>query len=64
MLEITPLGLVIALVGFLVKAVIFYTIAAVLENVMARTRFIKVPAPIWLALGAAMLSFVFYLADV
>jgi hydrogenase-4 component C len=58
------LGLVVAAAAFLLKALAFYFIAGVLENSMARTRFIKAPAVVWLALGAAVLSFVFYLARV
>jgi len=60
----TPVGFLLALVLFFLKAVIFYFIVAVLENVMARVRFMYAPATIWLALGAAVLSFVFYLANV
>lgn len=55
---------VLALVVFLLKAGLIFFIVAVLENVMARTRFMKAPAATWLALGAAVLSFVFYLANV
>lgn len=54
----------LALVAFLLKAFIFYFIIATLENVMARVRFMKVSAVTWLALGAAVLSFVFFLANV
>jgi hydrogenase-4 component C len=54
----------LALVAFFSKSIIFYFIVAVLENTMARMRFMKAPAATWLALGAAMLSFVFYLAKV
>jgi hydrogenase-4 component C len=64
LIELTPLGVLLALMAFLLKAMVFYFIVAVLENVMARVRFMKAPAPIWLALGAAVLSFVFYLASV
>jgi len=31
---------------------------------MARLRFVKTPSVIWVALGAALLSFVFYLVNV
>jgi hydrogenase-4 component C len=51
-------------VTFLLKAVLFYFIVAVLENVMARMRFMNAPAVTWLAFGAAVLSFVFFLANV
>lgn len=57
-------GVLLASAAFLLKAIVFYFIAAVLENTMARMRFMKSPATIWLALGAAVLSFVFYLAHV
>jgi hydrogenase-4 component C len=60
----SPLGMIVAAIVFLLKALLFYFVAAVLENVMARMRFIQTPAAIWLALGAAVLSFVFYLARV
>jgi hydrogenase-4 component C len=55
---------VLAAVIFLLKAVLWYFIAAVFENAMARTRFMNAPAVIWMALGMALLSFVFYLANV
>ena len=58
------IGFVLVLIAFPLKAVLWYSIAGVLENAMARTRFMNAPSPIWLALGAAFLSFVFYLANV
>lgn len=64
MTSLTPLGVITALAAFLLKALVFFFIVAVLENIMARTRFIKAPAATWLALGSAVLSFVFYLANV
>jgi hydrogenase-4 component C len=57
-------GVVIAIMAFLIKAAIFYFVVALLENAMARMRFMKAPAATWLALGTAVLSFVFYLANV
>ena len=60
----SPLGILLAAASFLLKALLFYFVAAVLENAMARMRFIKTPTVTWLALGAAVLSFVFYLANV
>lgn len=54
----------LALAAFLLKALVFYFVAGVTENSMARVRFMKAPAVTWLALGAAVLSFVFYLANV
>jgi hydrogenase-4 component C len=53
-----------AAVIFLIKVAMFYFVVSVLENAMARMRFIQTPAVTWLALGAAVLSFVFYLANV
>jgi hydrogenase-4 component C len=61
---LSPLAALLALVVFFLKAIVFYFIVATLENIMARTRFMKAPAATWLALGAAVLSFVFYLANV
>lgn len=51
-------------VVFLLKAGLFYLIVAVLENAMARVRFLRAAVATWTALGAAILSFVFYLANV
>ncbi len=64
MIALSPMAALGALVVFFVKALLFYFIVAVLENAMARMRFMKAPAATWLALGAAVLSFVFYLAKV
>ena len=58
------IGIAIAILVFLLKAVLWYFIAAVFENAMARTRFMNAPAVIWMALAMALLSFVFYLANV
>jgi hydrogenase-4 component C len=54
----------LAVVVFLVKALVFFTIVALLENAMARVRVMKASAVTWVALGAALLFFVFYLANV
>jgi hydrogenase-4 component C len=64
MTSFSLIGIVLAAVIFLLKAVLWYFIAAVFENAMARTRFMNAPAVIWMALGMALLSFVFYLANV
>jgi hydrogenase-4 component C len=53
-----------SIVAFIVKVFLFYLIIGVLENAMARVRFLKASAVTWAALGAAILSFVFYLANV
>jgi hydrogenase-4 component C len=64
MTELTLPGALVAVVVFLVKVLVFYFVAALIENAMARMRFMKAPAATWLALGAAVLSFVFYLANI
>lgn len=64
MTSLSLIGFVIALVIFPLKAALWYFVAGVLENAMARTRFMNAPAVVWVALGAAFLSFVFYLANV
>jgi hydrogenase-4 component C len=51
-------------VSFLLKVIFLYFVVAVLENAMARVRFLKASVATWAALGAAILSFVFYLAGV
>jgi hydrogenase-4 component C len=61
-LTVVP-GLLAVLI-FLVKLLLFYFIVAILENAMARVRFLKASSLTWAALGAAILSFVFYLANV
>jgi hydrogenase-4 component C len=58
------LSILLAVVVFFVKVILFYFIAGILENSMARVRFLKASAVTWAALGAAILSFVFYLAKV
>ena len=63
-IQLSPLSVMLAVIVFLLKAVFFYFIVAILENSMARVRFLKVSAVTWAALGAAVLSFVFYLANV
>jgi hydrogenase-4 component C len=55
---------VLAIFAFFLKMVGIYFIVAILENAMARLSFMKVSAVTWAALGAAVLSFVFYLASV
>ena len=57
-------GGLVALVTFLVKAAVLYAIAAVVENAMARVRFIKAPDVTWIALGVGLLSFAFYLVKI
>ena len=64
MANLSLTGILLAIVIFLLKAVLFYFIIGILENAMARVRFLKASAVTWAALGAAILSFVFYLANV
>lgn len=67
--EIAPglpglLSALLAILFFLLKVILFYFLSAILENAMARVRFLKASAVTWTALAAAVLSFVFYLANV
>jgi hydrogenase-4 component C len=63
--ELPPLlTILLGAVIFFLKVGIFYFVIALLENAMARVRFLKASAATWAALGAAILSFVFYLANV
>ena len=64
MSQLSLIGFVIAIMIFPLKSVLWYFVAAVLENAMARNRFMSAPAVVWMALGLALLSFVFYLANV
>jgi hydrogenase-4 component C len=64
MATLSWMGILLALVVFPLKATLWYFIAAIFENAMARTRFMNAPAVVWMALGMALLSFVFYLANV
>lgn len=57
-------SILVAVVVFFLKVLAFFFIVAVLENVMARVRFLKASTITWTALGAAIMSFVFYLANV
>ncbi len=49
---------------FFLKLLFFYFLIAIFENAMARVRFVKASSVTWAALAAAVLSFVFYLANV
>jgi hydrogenase-4 component C len=54
----------ISVVVFGLKLIGCYLAMAMLENAMARVRFLKTPSVTWTSLGAAVLSYVFYLANV
>src|SRR5512142_2060184 len=56
-------GVLLALLAFLAKAAVLYVLAALIENSMARVRFIKAPAVTWIALGVGLLCFAFYLVN-
>jgi len=57
-------GFAFSLIVFLLKLTFIYVLVALLENSMARVRFMKASTVTWTALGAGLLSFVFYLANV
>ncbi len=55
---------VVSFIAFIIKVGIFFAVAALFENGMARVRFMQASEMIWIALGTALVSFVFYLANV
>ena len=57
-------GGLLALLIFLAKTATLYVIAGLVENSMARTRFIKVPSVTWIAVGVGVLCFAFYLVRI
>lgn len=61
---ISTSSLLVSAAIFLLKVAGFYLIAALLENGMARLLLFRTPAVTWVAFGIALLSFVFYLANV
>jgi len=58
---LTPSSLVIALIALLLKLVVVFVLAALVENSMARGRFLLVSVVTWMGLGLAALAFVMYL---
>ncbi len=56
--------ILVAAAIFCLKVLFFYFVVAIFENSMARVRFIKASSLTWAAVAAAVLSFVFYLANV
>jgi hydrogenase-4 component C len=65
MKQLTVVALFLAaLIVFPLKAAVLYFVAAILENVMARVRFIKAPSVTWIALGVGLLCFAFYLVKI
>jgi hydrogenase-4 component C len=59
-----PVPMLASVVLFLLKLFFFYFVIAIFENAMARVRFLKASSMTWAAMAAAILSFVFYLANV
>lgn len=53
-----------SLLAFVLKAAVLFGMAAVVENSMARTRFIKAPSFTWIAMGIGVLCFAFYLVRI
>ena len=64
MVAASPAGGLLALIAFLLKAAVLYALAALVENGMARLRFIKAPSVTWIALGVGLLCFAFYLVRI
>jgi hydrogenase-4 component C len=64
MVTASGLSVLLAALVFLLKAGLFYMIVAAVENTMARVQFLTASKFTWIALGAAVLSFVFYLSSV
>ncbi len=59
--ELTAGALLWALVAMVIKLVVVFILASLLENSLARGRFLLIPRVTWLGFGVAALSFVFYL---
>ncbi|HTO99877.1 MAG TPA: NADH-quinone oxidoreductase subunit H [Anaerolineales bacterium] len=64
MVDVSPGAFVVALLLFIIKAAVLYLVAAVVENGMARVRFIKAPSVTWIAVGIGLLCFAFYLVRI
>lgn len=59
--EISVLGFLLALVVYLLKLVLIFVLASLVENSLARGRFLLTSQVTWLGFGVAALAFVFYL---
>jgi hydrogenase-4 component C len=57
----TPLALIGATLAFTVKLVLIFLVAGVIENSVARTRFMLAARSTWVGFGIATLAFAFYL---
>ncbi|MDK2881320.1 MAG: hydrogenase-4 component [Clostridia bacterium] len=62
--SLSPPAVLAGLAFFLVKLAVCYFLAAVVENSMCRLTIYKAPGATWVALGIALLSFVFYLVEI
>ncbi|MBD1577175.1 respiratory chain complex I subunit 1 family protein [Vibrio sp. S11_S32] len=59
--ELTFSALLIATVWLLVKLLVTFTIASIIENSVARVRYVKTHQLTWVGFGIAVLGFLFYL---
>ena len=59
--ELTAPSLLWALITMLIKLLVVFILASLMENSLARGRFLLIPRVTWLGFGVAALSFVFYL---
>jgi hydrogenase-4 component C len=57
-------GVLLGVIIFMLKLTFCYFIAAVIENSMARLTIYQAPQITWVALGIAVLSFVFFLVEI
>jgi hydrogenase-4 component C len=56
-------SILLSTILFLIKLLVVYVVAALLENSMARLLLYKAPAVTWVVFGVAVLSFIFYLGN-
>lgn len=61
--ELTLTSILLSTIFFLIKVVVIYVIAALLENSMARFVLFKTPAVTWVIFGISLLSYVFYIVN-
>jgi hydrogenase-4 component C len=58
---LTAPALLWALIAAIIKLAVVFILASLMENSLARGRFLLIPRVTWLGFGVAALSFVFYL---
>lgn len=56
----TPAALIGGSIAFVIKLIVVFIIAALIENSLARGRFLLTGHVTWLGFGVAALAFVFY----